>query len=380
MACADLRSGSDRCAGPAGIRGIRQASPPAGVRVPRDLPLPGRGLAGIHQAMDYLPLANRAVMDAAENAFGGFPEKVELALNAAQGTTDGKAALQWRKALKDNVTRVGGGYERGDAIRPDDKAALEAMFEEVKAWVAHEYAGYPIDIAALYPHITFALDARGDTADTIPPGKITIGIRTARSKLEYYSWMVHELRHAVSYAWQATAPDKSKAKDDEGFVKEGSGIAAEALLLAPFAKTAVKSDMALTLYSLDYGIRDARFAGTTDATLQKYFRAGCAGPSDPDTIDFTKDIAAAYGLTGQKADTVALRSHAGTQYLQYIVDGMRMLDAIAYLQSQIDPTGRRRIDPYVLFACGLNNPSRDESYVKALKACVKLDASEGAHN
>jgi len=37
-----------------------------GARVPRDLPLPGRDLAGIHQAMEYLPLANRAV--------GGSPE------------------------------------------------------------------------------------------------------------------------------------------------------------------------------------------------------------------------------------------------------------------------------------------------------------------
>jgi glutamate synthase (NADPH) small chain len=32
-----------------------------GARVPRDLPLPGRPLPGIHQAMEYLPLANRVV-------------------------------------------------------------------------------------------------------------------------------------------------------------------------------------------------------------------------------------------------------------------------------------------------------------------------------
>ncbi len=32
-----------------------------GARVPRDLPLPGRSLDGIHQAMEYLPLSNRAV-------------------------------------------------------------------------------------------------------------------------------------------------------------------------------------------------------------------------------------------------------------------------------------------------------------------------------
>jgi glutamate synthase (NADPH/NADH) small chain len=32
-----------------------------GARVPRELPLPGRSLAGIHQAMEFLPLSNRAV-------------------------------------------------------------------------------------------------------------------------------------------------------------------------------------------------------------------------------------------------------------------------------------------------------------------------------
>jgi glutamate synthase (NADPH) small chain len=35
-----------------------------GARVPRGLPVPGAGLAGIHQAMEYLPLANRAASDA----------------------------------------------------------------------------------------------------------------------------------------------------------------------------------------------------------------------------------------------------------------------------------------------------------------------------
>jgi glutamate synthase (NADPH) small chain len=35
-----------------------------GARVPRDLPLPGRSLAGIHQAMEYLPLANRPAISA----------------------------------------------------------------------------------------------------------------------------------------------------------------------------------------------------------------------------------------------------------------------------------------------------------------------------
>ena len=42
-----------------------------GATVPRDLPVPGRELTGIHQAMQYLPLANRAV--AAAQAAGRRP-------------------------------------------------------------------------------------------------------------------------------------------------------------------------------------------------------------------------------------------------------------------------------------------------------------------
>ncbi|MBV9096189.1 MAG: glutamate synthase subunit beta [Streptosporangiaceae bacterium] len=41
-----------------------------GARVPRDLPVPGRSLAGIHQAMDYLPLANRWLADSPVSARG----------------------------------------------------------------------------------------------------------------------------------------------------------------------------------------------------------------------------------------------------------------------------------------------------------------------
>jgi glutamate synthase (NADPH) small chain len=49
-----------------------------GATVPRDLPVPGRELAGIHQAMDYLPAANRACAgdtghDTGSNTGGGPP-------------------------------------------------------------------------------------------------------------------------------------------------------------------------------------------------------------------------------------------------------------------------------------------------------------------
>jgi len=41
-----------------------------GARVPRELPLPGRSLDGIHQAMEYLPPANRSFADAEISARG----------------------------------------------------------------------------------------------------------------------------------------------------------------------------------------------------------------------------------------------------------------------------------------------------------------------
>jgi len=306
----------------------------------------------------------------AETAFGLFPSKIAAALDVAQGASNGAAAKLWNDAFKANVARIGGNYAPNDLVRPEDESTIRSMFEEVKSWVASQYKGYPIDISSLYSSISFSVDTTNN-ANTSVPGKITFGIGTSRSKMEYYSILIHELRHAVYFAWKATAPDKSKVKDDEGPVLEGSGVAVEALLLEPFLKQTLQNDTAYALYALDYGIRDARYAGTTDATLQRYFRTGCAGPNDTNTIEFTKSIARSYGLTGVLADNAAIRAHARTQYFQYISGGLQVLDAIAYLQSQIDPSGQRRVDPYVLFACGLNTPRRDATYVSALQACMK---------
>src|SRR5262249_38427669 len=109
---------------------------------------------------------------------------------------------------------------------------------------------------------------------------------------------------------------------------------------------------------------------TTDATLQKYFRKECSGPQDPDTVEFTKQIAESYGLTGNLAKTAAIRAHVGKQYFQYIFSGERIVDDINYLQAEIDPAGKN-IDPFMLFVCGLNNPRRDAAYVSKLKACLQ---------
>jgi len=246
------------------------------------------------------------------------------------------------------------------------------MFEEVKSWIARQYQGYPIDVAALFPHIDLEVTIKSNAFTENGTAKILIGVGTKRSKAEYYSWLIHELRHAVMFAWHATAADKSLVKDDEGPAMEGSGVAVEDILLLPFLEDSLNNDTAYVLYVLQYGIRDARFAGTTDATLKRYLRSGCADYTEPNTIEYAKTIAQSYGLTGELADTTSERSHAGTQYLQYVWGGLYMLKEISYLQNQVDAGMTHRVDPYVLFACGLNTPRRDAAYVNALRACMKV--------
>jgi hypothetical protein len=296
-------------------------------------------------------------------------EKIVTMLNEAQATSDGPAAKLWRAALATDIRRIGGNYAAGEHVRPDDDVAIRTMFEEVKMWLAGRYRRYPIEITTLYPSIVLEVTT-ADNVFTYADGTIEIGVGTSRSKMEYYSWLLHELRHAVYPVWQAIAPDPSQVKVDEGTVLEGSGVAAEALLLPLFLRSALGSDKALALYALDFAIRDARFAGTTDATLQIYFRTGCSGHGDLNTIGFAKRIAESYGLTGKLADNAAIRAHAGTQYLQYIWSGLQVLEDIGWLQKEIDPTGERLVDPYVLFACGLNTPRREASFVSALKDCM----------
>jgi hypothetical protein len=328
----------------------------------------------VFSGSDALPPEQLARVNAtidADTAFGQFPEKIAGALDVAQGTANSPASRRWTKILNDEVSYIGGNYAPGDPVRAADEAAIKSMFEEVKNWVAETHRGYPIDIESLYSSITLTVTT-DNNAITVFPGKISLGVGTARSKYEHYSTLLHELRHAVAFAWEATAADKSSVRFDEGIAVEGSGVAAEDLLIQPFARHVFGSNRTYLLNALAYGIRDARFAGTTDATLAKYYRPGCSGSGDLDTIAFAKQIAISYGLTGTLADNVAVRAHAGTQYLQYIFGGLHIDDDIAFLQRRVDPSGEKRVDPYVLFACSLNTPRRSDDYIAALKRCTKL--------
>src|SRR5262249_28103294 len=78
------------------------------------------------------PVQRAKVLDAleGETAFGVLPDKLVAMLDEAQATRDGPAAKVWRAALAAEIQRIGGNYADGERVRPDDEAAIRAMFEE----------------------------------------------------------------------------------------------------------------------------------------------------------------------------------------------------------------------------------------------------------
>src|SRR6185437_16530442 len=96
-----------------------------------------------------------ATLDA-EKALGLIPHKIADALDAAQGTVGGVAATAWNAAVAANVPDIGGDYAEGAPVRAADAAAVIAMSDEVKKWMASRYREYPIDLASLLAKIQVA--------------------------------------------------------------------------------------------------------------------------------------------------------------------------------------------------------------------------------
>jgi glutamate synthase (NADPH/NADH) small chain len=77
-----------------------------GAAVPRGLPVPGANLAGVHQAMEYLPLANRAVTASMRNASPASPASMR----------NGGAADPAISARGRHVVIIGGGDTGADCL------------------------------------------------------------------------------------------------------------------------------------------------------------------------------------------------------------------------------------------------------------------------
>jgi hypothetical protein len=350
---------------------------------------------GAAQAARYRELATRAVaaifpddtvLRPAERArvlgeigtlrqFASMRHAVAAVLDHAQDTVDGPAARAWEAAFRAHVAYLGGRVDPHGNVDPADVAQARAMFREVQAWLAKRYEGYPVAFAALFDRIGIVIDADASPF-TGADGTIRLGLGVSRPLLEHYSQIIHESRHAVRAWTVAHAADPARVATDDGVALEGSGVAAEDLLRDEFLRATVHDELAVLLYQVEFGLRDARFIATTQATLQRYERG--ADPADArSTEEAARAVALAYGLTGPLADTLVQRAHAGTQYLQYVYAGERVKDDLAWLEHAIDPAGHVRLDPFILFACNQDTPQRDEAYVARLAACVKAARPAG---
>ena len=244
------------------------------------------------------------------------------------------------------------------------------MIDEIKSWLIDRYSSYPIPIGAILSEVEIEVITGNSTSTIVETGKISVGVGQSRSKIEYYSSLIHEFRHAIAAYWANNAPEGTKVVIDMGLSREGAGIASEELLLPIFLKEQLNDALAINLYKLSFASRDARIMGTTAATLERFFRQKCDDATDLDTIEYSKSIAIAHGISGNLVDTASLRSHAGTDYLQYVWGGLQMLDELEILQQKILPNREKLLDPYVLFLCGQNTPKFDNTYIEKLRSCL----------
>src|SRR5208283_3443020 len=123
-------------------------------------------LAQVFPTKEVLTLMQREEVAAALDSrtdYGVFFDKIPQLIDAAQGTTEGPAAKLWNSMVATNMMFIGGNYPVGP-VRAGDTEQIKAMFEEVKSWVARQYQGYPIDVAALFPHIDLEVTTKSNAS------------------------------------------------------------------------------------------------------------------------------------------------------------------------------------------------------------------------
>ena len=87
-----------------------------GATVPRELPVPGAGLDGIHQAMEYLPLANRVVVAAGDAGGGRAGDGRARSRRGAADPAAGPVAETTISARGRTVVIIGGGDTGADCL------------------------------------------------------------------------------------------------------------------------------------------------------------------------------------------------------------------------------------------------------------------------
>ena len=194
------------------------------------------------------------------------------ALDAATGAT---SASDFLKDVVARQVRLGG-YEDNEPLRPKDKEIVLEMWDKVRAFIAREYCGYEVDIAALVPKEPSILP--GTEGCFSAGGEVIIGLKNRWVKASLYSTVMHEIKHAID--------QRSKAAV-EGAAWEGAATSVERQLWPLFIQEAMADQpndrmIALLLTAVD----NVRFTATTDATLKIYLRR--EGESGLNSFDFAK--------------------------------------------------------------------------------------------
>ena len=305
--------------------------------------------------------AARAQVEAAIRAapLGAIQTTITSALTQATGSP---AAAQRFTAAMATLAFIGGYTDPNAPVRPDEIAATSSMYQEVVDFLAARYDRDGFDLRARVP-ATVTINA-GPSTFTHRTLGITVGLGPRRSAAQLYSTLIHEVHHAINYSGDVLV---------QGLAWEGAAVQAERQLLAPFLRHALAGDPGkVPLYFVDFIVREARFTGTTAATLAVFLRDSCEPGTSPSTIQYAKEVAAGWGLPADALEMAALRVHRGTQYLQYIWGELMFRDLVAYLEEQIQPGIDNGIDPYDLAVCEMPFPRKEPAEAARLAACLGL--------
>lgn len=284
---------------------------------------------------------------------------LETTYAALDRATGGRAARAALEADFGKLRSIGGDYAEGETPRPGDVATVDAMWREVKAYLARHYGGLRVDIAALAPagvRVTTGDNSFASPAD----GSITIGLGRPWLTASLYSTILHEAKHAID--------GKSKAPVI-GAAWEGGGLAVEELVWPRFIEEVMASEASLLPhYLLGTEIDNVRLTATTDATLKVFLRDSC-GEGAPDTIAFAKQIVQGYGYDDEATLLLrARRAHMGAQYLSYDYGNVIVRDQARWLQENVG--GDVVVDPFLLQACGIPRTDKTPGVLAALRSCL----------
>ena len=264
--------------------------------------------------------------------------------------------------VKDAIAKqsvVGGGYSPGQPVRDTDKMQILDIWNKIRAFIKREYSGYRLDIAELIPAEPIIVGT-GQSQFTFG-GKVNLSLGTELKLASFSSTLMHEIKHAI---------DQNSHAAVEGAAWEGAATSIERQVWPIFIEeTMAGQEAVLPIARLDSEIYNVRFTATTDATLKLFLRESC-GNDEPDTIAYAKKIVQTYGY--DEPEVLELRSrraHRSSQYLEYDYGLKMYTDLLAYLQNGIGPTPR--VDAYLLQACRLPSPKKDEAAIEDLRACIR---------